>query len=265
MKNGLYETENGCFFVCKDEETTALRGIKGEALGAVTGGAPSPFQRESRWIAPLYPANGIWRNKPRNIYFACKNEMLTEGSTSMETIISLINGGKYTIKENWSGSASSVHLEYISELPTSRIKYLSGKFILTLNPPKSDFDVYVKNFGFFNEVPVESVVMFARENHPCWESWLLKNGIPFKEEKIQIGDIVEVTREGKEYATYRELADMLGAKRYKYGESGLKNGTRGRVINIGKHQDFKDAKPVALVDIISEEILIGVDGLRKVS
>jgi len=264
MRDGLYETGNGRFFVCKDGVSTGQSRTKEGALD-LKPDWPSCIQMgESKWIAPLYPANGIWKHTTKEQYFACKNERITDGGLSIDNITALVNQGKFVIEV--SDTPDLPNLEYISRLPTSRIKFLSGEFIRTLDPPKVDFDVYVKNFGFFNEVSVESVVRFARENYPCWEAWLLENGIPFEEAEIQIGDIVKVTQEGKRYSTYRELADRLGAKRYICSDDAEEvQGKLGRVINIGEHPEFKDAKPVALVDIISEEILIGVDGLRKVS
>ena len=150
---------------------------------------------------------------------------------------------------------------------TSRVKVLTGEYILTLDPPKHDFDIYVKQFGFFNEVYVEEVIKFSRENHPCWESWLLRHGIPFKEEEeIKVGDIVEVVDDGKRYSSYDKMAERFGAKRYiinNYCGIGVLNGRKGRVIAIGIHLNTPQIT-IALVDIISEEILIGIEGLRRI-
>jgi len=265
MKDGLYETMGGHFFVCRGEEKTKLCDTKEKALKLETCGSAINLPYQFKWIAPIYPSNGIWKNPIVGQYFACKNGKITDGRNSAVEVTHLVSQGVFTLGAS---SDPDTPLEYISELPTSRVKSISGKFILTLDPPKGDFDIYVRRFGFYEEVTVEDVIKFARENHPCWELWLTENGISSDEEKeeIVVGDIVKVTQDGKLYTTYRELADMLAAKRYKCVDDTREiQGKLGRVVNIGKHPDFSDAKPVALVDILSEEILIGVDGLSKIS
>jgi len=293
MRDGLYETMGGHFFVCRGEEKTKLCDTKEKALKLETCGSAINLPYQFKWIAPIYPSNGIWKN-PMGRYLAHKNGKITNGNKDIDWVIHLANKEKFTLSAS---NYPNTSIEYISELPTSRVKSLSGKFILTLDPPEGDFDIYVRRFGFYEEVTVEDVMRFAREKHPCWESWLLEKGIPFEEEEkivirdrivkvfddvcwewwlekngipfeeeIMVGDIVKVTQDGKLYTTYRELADILGAKRYKCVDGTREiQGKLGRVVNIGKHPDFSDAKPVALVDILSEEILIGVDGLSKIS
>jgi len=164
---------------------------------------------------------------------------------------------------------------------TSRVKVLTGEYILTLDPPKHSFDIYVKHFGFFNEVYVEDVIKFARENYPYWESWLLKHGIPFKEEEIKVGDIVEVVDITEQQYEHNFNAKRMGAKRYVKEKSKAKTGDigrvvavdssillvpetdeTGRVVAIGQHQHIK--RTVVLVDLMSEEILIGIKGLRRI-
>ena len=277
MKDGLYEVKDHDsffnvvtgYFVCRNNETTATMPTKRGALEKTVEGSAIPKQEYGKWIAPLYPADGVWKNE--SIYFACKDGMCTEGSYTESDVIRMASKNEFPYKSIILGPDSYWQYanvsEYISPLPTSRGKLLTGEYILTMNPPKKDFDVYVKNFGFYNEVSVEEVVRFARENHPCWERWLKERGIPFEEE-IKVGDIVEVVDPWKESGD-PTLANMLGAtgSRYKswrtvtmamYGDNRhpLEN-KRGRVIGIGDGY--------ALIDTIDEEVLVGIDGLRRVS
>jgi hypothetical protein len=260
MKDGLYEGVNGFegyFFACKNNENTIWYPSKSGAINAlaVNVGAPTEAkQKNAKWIAPLYPADGIWKIDER--FFAIRGNKTTASFESEGGAIDAINRGDFS---NKLGSRKAP-FEYISTLPTSRVKLISGEYILTLDPPKSDFDVYVKRFGFYNEVYVEDVIRFARENHPCWEPWLLKHGIPFEEE-IGVGDIVEVVDDGKRYPSYAVLAEILGAKRFiinDHHKIGEDNGKKGRVVAI-------EEEKIALVDIISEEILVGVEGLRRLA
>jgi len=260
MKDGLYEgtyNHKGYFFVCKNNKTTIWARSKGVALNAPVAGAPTVAQQQTaKWISYIYPSDGIWKNKW--CFFALKGNKFTGAFDSVEGVNGAVNKGLFPYLLTQKNTNDI--FEYVSPLPASRVKLISGEYILTLEPPKSDFDIYVKQFGFFNEVYVEDVIRFARENYPCWESWLLKHGIPFKEEEIGVGDIVEVVDDGKRYPSGAILAKELGAKRFvvnNHHKIGEDNGKKGRVIAIG-------AEKIALVDVISEEILVGIKGLRRI-
>ena len=264
MKDGLYEIKDHDsffnvvtgYFVCRNNETTAIMPTKKEALSKILEGEPIQRQiSKGKWIAPLYPANGVWKN---NItYFAHRDGKITAGYPSEAQVISDANKGLFS---NSACEKPSVGIEYISPIPTSRVKLLTGEHILTMNPPKKDFDIYVRNFGYYNEVSVEEVVRFARENHPCWEGWLKERGIPFEDE-ISIGDIVEVVKEREVLRLYDSLAEQLGARRFCYDSKLCFYEKVGRVIAIGSTGHGTNA---ALVDVLDEEILVELKGLRKI-
>jgi hypothetical protein len=81
---------------------------------------------------------------------------------------------------------------------------------------------------------------------------------------FEIGDIVEVIRDGQTYSIYKKLAKRLDAKNWMMG-NGCNNGEIGVILNIGKHSEERPIL-VALVSFnnMSKDVLIGIDGIKRI-
>lgn len=153
----------------------------------------------------------------------------------------------------------------------TQLKEITGEAIYNAQPDKENktFREDLKNWiireGFFGEVILYGgLINDYIQFYPTWLPFLEQHGfIRIENEEIQVGDIVAVVDNGRGYSSYKKLADKLGAKRFRSTLSfTINNGQRGRVVAMGQH--LQEEKTVALVDIISEEILIDIRGLKKV-
>lgn len=79
---------------------------------------------------------------------------------------------------------------------------------------------------------------------------------------IKVGNKVKIISAGETYTGYSMMAKLMKAVNWKRN-CDAKRGDEGIVKAIRNHEDRSDR--LALVDIDSEEFIIGIDGLQKIS
>lgn len=91
---------------------------------------------------------------------------------------------------------------------------------------------------------------------------LLTGGAMRESEPFRIGDKVEVINSGNVYSDYQNMAKKMCAKKWKENRHGI-NGEIGDVRSIEEHERYK-GQILALVDFGVKELIIGIEGLRKI-
>ena len=150
-----------------------------------------------------------------------------------------------------------------------------GEYIKIVDA-KPLFNAY-KNGDVFKVVSVSrSGVEIKKDETQVTAAWheeyvVLENYKPEEKKednnKIHVGDMVEVTHVGRCYSTYDTWSGLVRYKQnYVYGVS-VEDGMVAKVLNIAQHDRIhNDRKPLALIQNpkTSQVFIIGIDGIKKV-
>lgn len=123
-----------------------------------------------------------WENNTTNTYFK-------------EDLVDISDRKKFMDNINAPG------LDYL------QLKEISGAQILPYNPPREDFDEFVRLYGYFN--PITDFDGFIKDciDRPCWLDWLISYGFIGKPVRMSasendfydIGDRVRHPKSGRVY------------------------------------------------------------------